>query len=417
MPSVVATRRLDWLRSQRESTVSEVQAIAERAADEDRDLTDEENASCSRRREAVERLDREIATEVEACERQARYDELADRIAPALHRAAPGPGPSADPEVLYRSAGEYLRDYLLMVKERDTEASARLERYNATLTRADQTTVQNPGIVPTPVLGPVLGTIDARRPAIDAATRRPMPEGGKTFTRPRITQHTTVGVQASEKATLASQALLMDDLDVTKVTYGGYVNLSWQDRDWTQPAILDLIVSDLAGAYARQTDAAFCTELVGAVTQEVDATTGATPSTSASSWLSAIYAAAAMVYDGANALPTTLWVAPDVWAGLGGLVDGAGRPMFPAVSPGNAMGAIDPGSFTGNVAGFRLAVDANFPAGTAILGDSAAVEFFEQVGGTVSALEPTVLGTAVAYWGYAATAVVRPEALVSIVSV
>lgn len=419
MPSVVGTRRLDWLRNQREAAVAEISSIAERAADDDRDLTDEENSSCQRRREAVERLDREIAVEVDTCERQARYDDLAGRIEPALRSRGSNQSVAApEPEVLYRSAGEYLADYLLTVKERDTDAAARIERYRSTLNRADQVLASNPGIVPTPVVQPVLETIDARRPAIDAATRRPMPSSGKSFTRPTITQHTTAGVQATEKTTLSSQALLIDDLHVDKVTYGGYVNLSWQDRDWTDPAILNLIVSDLAGAYAAQTDDAFCTSLVSGVSQTVDARTGATPvGISADSFLSALYQAAALVFASGNATPNTLWVAPDVWALLGSLVDLAGRPMFPSVSPGNAMGAIEPGNLGGNVAGFRLAVDANFATGTAIVGDNTAVEFFEQVGGTVSAVEPSVLGTAVAYFGYAATAVVRPNALVSLTTV
>jgi hypothetical protein len=79
------------------------------------------------------------------------------------------------------------------------------------------------------------------------------------------------------------------------------------------------------------------------------------------------------------------------------------------------MGTIAPTALEGSVAGMRLAVDGNLPADTAILGDSAAAEFFEQVGGMVSALEPTILGTAIAFYGYAATCIVRPAALVKLV--
>jgi HK97 family phage major capsid protein len=417
--SLTATKRLEWLQSQRERAVTEVESLTERAVDADRDLTDEEQASCSRRRTDVERLDREIETEVAACERSAQYEQLAGRIEPAIRSRSVGvltAGAPAEPEMVYRSPGAYLVDYFRSTREQDPAATERLQTFRSTLQRANVTTAQVLGVVPEPVVAPVISDIQARRPAIEAATRRPMPAGGRTFTRPRIAQHVQVGKQTAEKTAVPSRALLVDDLTVTKITFGGSVNLSWQARDWSDPAILDIIVSDLAAEYARETDADFCATLVAGATQSVDAATGATPTTSASSWLAAIYEAAALVFAAGNATPNVLWAAPDVWADLGSMVDGAGRPMFGTLSPANVMGAINAGNQGGNVAGFNLAVDANLPAGTAILGDSGAVEFYEQVGGTVSALEPSLLGTDIAYFGYAASVVVRPNALVSIES-
>lgn len=421
MASLTATKRIDWLRNKRDAEVAEVDALTERAASDDRDLTDEEQSACQRRREAVEVLDRELAVEVESVERQASYDDLAGRIGPALRASSGHSGAlvqaSTEPEVLFRSPGEYLATYLRSRKDHDTDAAGRIEQYRQTLQRANQTTDQNPGIIPTPILGPVIQNIDARRPAIAAATSRPMPSGGKSFTRPVVTSHTSVAKQAAEKGPLASTPLVINELTVSKETYGGTVNLSWQDRDWSEPAILDLLIGDLAAAYAHATDAAFCTAFAAAVTQTVSATTGATPAASdAKSWMRAIYQAAAMVFAAGNASPNTLWLAPDTWANLGALVDGAGRPMFPAVNPVNGLGALGPGDQAGSVAGFRVAVDAHFPAGYAALGDSTGVETYEQVGGTVSALEPTILGTAVAYYGYFGSAVVRPSVFVEITS-
>jgi HK97 family phage major capsid protein len=414
--SLTATNRLEWLTRKRDAEVAEVTAIAERATSDDRDLSDEEQSACQRRREAVERLDREITVEVEAVERQGQYEQLAERIGPAL-RVTSGTGASivtvpAEAEVLFRSPGEYLATYLRARKDEDADAVARIDRYRGQLLRANQVLASNPGLVPEPIVGPVVQTIDARRPAIAAATTRPMPSGGKSFTRPIVTAHTAVGVQATEKTALVSQPMTVSEVTVDKSTMGGSVNLSWQDRDWTEPAVLDLLVSDLAGGYAQATDAAFCAELVAKVTQTVPVG-GATPTSA--DWLTAIYGAAAIVFGAGNATPTTLWVAPDVWADLGAAVDAVGRPLFPAVLPQNAMGAIAPTALEGSVAGMRLAVDGNFPAGTAILGDSTAAEFFEQVGGMVSALEPTILGTAIAFYGYAATCIVRPNALVKLV--
>jgi HK97 family phage major capsid protein len=413
--SLTATKRLDWLRDQRERAVAEVENITERAVSDDRDLTDEEQTSCSRRREAVERLDREIAVEVEAVERQASYEDLAGRIEPALRSRSVGAAPVAQtyqPEVMFRSAGEYISAFLRSKRDSDTGAAERIALYH----RANQITTDNPGLLPQPIVGPIITSVDARRPGIDAATRQPMPASGKVFLRPRIVQHSLAGEQATEKTSLASRAMTVDDLQVTKRTFGSQVNLSFQDRDWTDPAITNLLISDMSAAYAVETSDYFSTTLVAAVTQTADATTGATPSTSGATWLAGIYDAAAQVFAAGNAVPNTLWLAPDRWQNIGATVDTAGRPLFMTLSPSNSMGAIEAGVQGGNVAGFRLVVDATLPAGTAILGDASGVEWYETFGGTISAVEPSILGVSLAIYGYCAAVVVRPELFVNILS-
>jgi hypothetical protein len=260
------------------------------------------------------------------------------------------------------------------------------------------------------MLGPVWTSISSRRPAIEAATIRPLPAGGKTFQRPFVSQHTNVGNQAAEKTALPTQALKVDPKTVTKMTRGGWINLSFQDRDWTDPAILDILVADLAAMYAQDTDDQFTDDLVAGVTQTVPV-----DSNDAAGWLTAIYEAAAMVAGPDNRMANTIWVSVDVWAKLGALVDTAGRPLFPTVAPGNAMGNIGATDmFQGSVAGLRLAVDGHFAAGTAIIGDNAAVEFYETVGGQVQAVEPSLLGVAIAFYGYMADCIVAPPALVKL---
>jgi len=53
-------------------------------------------------------------------------------------------------------------------------------------------------------------------------------------------------------------------LPVSAQTIGGYVNVSRQDADWTQPSIMDIIVEDLAGQYAIDTELEVCSELTTA---------------------------------------------------------------------------------------------------------------------------------------------------------
>ena len=413
--SSTATRRLEWLTTQRERTYAELTQMAERAAGEDRDLSDAEQTAAQARRGELERLDAEVQTEAELARAQGAYQSLMADIGPAV---ADRPDPPhldraerqnpASP-VHYRSPGEYLVDVFLR-NDPDHGGPQRAARL-AEFFRAHQLTTDNPGIIPTPVVGPVWTTISSRRPAIEAATQRPLPTGGKTFTRPHVTQHTLVGDQATEKTEIPSRPLKIDPLTVTKRTKGGYVNLSWQDRDWTEPGIVDLVISDLAAMYAQATDAQFCYDFAGAVIQTETVATDDT-----AGWLGALYAAAATIAGVDNRLPTTLWASLDMWARLGSLVDGAGRPLFPAGTPVNSMGELSPNALTGMIGPFKLSADAHLADGTLILGDNFAVEFFEQVGGQVSATEPSVLGTDIAFFGYMADVVVEPAAFVKIIA-
>lgn len=414
--TLTGSKRLDWLKRQMDNALSDVETITSRAADEDRELTDSEQSTCEARRSRIAELEPAIQVEAELAKRQATYQTMVSDIgtAPAGEKRSQAVERSnGQAEVEYTSPGQYLTDYLLRNSDdpKAPEARARFDRY---LQRAvaHQTTAQNPGLLPVPILGPVFTQQSQRRPAIEATTRRPLPGPGKTFQRPMITQNTTAGPQSAEKAELPSRNMVVDPVTVTKSTYGGAINLSWQDRDWTDPAIMDLLVSDLAASYFQETDKAFCTYFAAAITQ-----TQALASADGEGLVGAIYAATATVFAATNGMPETLWVAPDVWGSIGSLHDSTGRQLFPTVNPSNAMGSISPTSMAGTVAGMRLVVDKHLPAGTAILGDSTYVEVYETIGGQVSVIEPSVLGTQMAFYGYIAWLVLNADAFVKITGV
>lgn len=404
------TKRLDWLRRQRESAWDEIQSVTSKAADEDRELSDEEQRSCEARRSRIAELDPQIQVEADLAQRSATYQGMVSHIGTAgpqeQRQLVERSNQAQSLEPIYTSPGQYLSDFLC--RSEDPEAKARFDRY---LQRAvaHQTTASNPGLLPVPILEPVFTTQSQRRPAIEATTRRPLPGSGKTFQRPKISQYTTAGPQNPEKSELPSRAMLVDPITVTKTTYGGVINLSWQDRDWTDPAIVDLLVQDLAASYFQVTDSAFCSYFNTQITQTQPVATA-----DGKGVLEAIYAATGTIYSGTNAMPTTLWCSPDVWGALGSLVDGSGRQMFPTVGPQNAMGSIQPTSLTGSVAGIAMVVDKNLPAGTAILGDSTFVETYETIGGQVSVIEPSVLGTQMAFYGYIAWLVLETDAFVKL---
>src|SRR5262249_59743409 len=109
---------------------------------------------------------------------------------------------------------------------------------------AHQTTADNAGLIPTPILGPVVSFIDSNRPLVNRLGARQLP--GQTWSRPKVTQHVSVTTQSAEKAELASQKMTITKLTATAVTYGGYVNVSRQDIDLTPPGVLDIVITDLA---------------------------------------------------------------------------------------------------------------------------------------------------------------------------
>jgi HK97 family phage major capsid protein len=415
MPTEIAgSKRLDWLKRQMDQALGEVETITNRAVDDDRDLSDAEQRTCEARRSRITELESELEVEADLAQRSASYQGLVAHIGPAQDQPMRGQlverQAAAQLDVpTYNTAGAYLVDFL--TRSTDPDAAQRFSRY---LERAvqHQTTAQNPGILPVPILGPVFTEQAARRPAIESATLRPLPGSGKTFQRPKISQYTLAGVQAAEKGELASRPMLIDPITVTKSTYGGVVNLSWQDRDWTDPSILDLIVADLAASYANATDAAFVTYFLSTVTQ-----TEALATPDSKGLLGAIFAATGTIFSQTNTMPDTLWVAPDVWGSLGSMVDSTGRQLFATVNPVNGLGTISPTTMTGSLAGYKLAIDKNLPSGTAVLGDSTYVEVYETVGGQVSAIEPSVLGTQIAFYGYIAWLTLEAKAFVKITGV
>lgn len=414
MPTEIAgSKRLDWLKRQMDQALGEVETITNRAADDDRDVTDAEQRTCEARRSRIAELESELEVEADLAQRSDTYRNLVSHIGPAQDQPIRGQlverQLSSGEAPAYTSPGAYLVDFL--TRSEDPEAAQRFSRY---LERAvaHQTTTQNPGLLPVSILGPVFTQQASRRPAIESATQRPLPGTGKTFQRPKISQYTLAAVQAAEKGELASRPMLIDPITVTKSTFGGVLNLSWQDRDWSDPSIMDIIVADLAASYANATDAAFVTYFMSTVTQ-----TQALGSADAEGLLGAIFAATGTIFTQTNTMPDTLWVAPNVWGALGAMVDSTGRQMFATVNPVNGLGTLQPQSMTGSLAGYKLAVDKNLPAGTAILGDSTYVEVYETVGGQVSAVEPSVLGTQIGFYGYIAWLTLEAKAFVKLTGV
>jgi len=386
----------------RTDALATIDTVLQRAADDDRELTEVEENTLKDARARLERADSARAEWTEMLEAKARGDELGTRVQGALARSGATPsgrvevvGPREAPEAelkrMFRDAGDYVNAYVYHASGQRVDE--RLQR-----AVANQLVADNLGVVPTPIIGPVVDLIYRARPVVASVNNRPLPAGGRSFTRPKVSQHTLAGAQATEKTELASQKMTIDPITVNKATYGGTLDISFQDRDWTDPAILQIVIDDMAYAYAVATDTAFCTAFVASVS----ATSAITAPLDGTKLIKAISSAAGTIMAATGRMPDSLWVAPNQWAALASLVDTTGRALFSTIGPMNASGAVTPTSWNGNVYGLQLIVDQHLADGTAIVGVSDLAEYYETIGGQLSVTEPSILGFLVAYYGYAA---------------
>lgn len=312
--------------------------------------------------------------------------------------------PDRPMEVEYRSAGEYASD-LIEARLGSREKAERIEIYHRAA--AHQTTSDNAGIIPAPILQPVVNFVDSNRPLVSALGPRQLPS--KTWTRPKVTQHTSVTTQSAEKAELASQKMLITSVTGTAATYGGYVNVSRQDIDWSTPGIMDIVVSDLAAQYAIQTEQAASTAFAAAATAGSTLVTGTNTADQISA---ALWAAAASIYTATKGAGRVFAVVPP------GLLAAWG-PVFPPVNPTNQQstgfnGADFSTGLMGNIAGIPIYCSAAVATNTALVFSSAAAEVYEQRIGQLSVTEPSVLGVQVAYAGYFTPLVVEGTGIIKI---
>jgi phage head maturation protease len=258
------------------------------------------------------------------------------------------------------------------------------------------------GVLPTPIVQPTYNNFIGRRPVVDAIGAKAMPQGGKIFIRPEVTTHVSQGVQSTENTALTAGQFVITDRQVTKGTYGGYVNLSEQSIDWSTPEVIGLVLDDMGRIYANTTDNVAADNLAAGatVTRNFASASGADPAY----WVEWIYGAASTILTSSNGnLPTHLFLAPNVWASLSSLSDTADRPLFPNVGPMNAFGSMNANSTDMMAFGLRVVVDRNFAASTVIVGDPTGFEIFEQQKGAISIDVPSTLSRTIAFRGYFAT--------------
>jgi HK97 family phage prohead protease len=229
---------------------------------------------------------------------------------------------------------------------------------------AADSTVNNPGLVPTRQLSEIINPLGTTiRPSIEAITRGVLPDAGMTFEIPKITAMPEVAETAQGNA-FQDTDMTSDFLSVTVKKYAGQQTFSVELLDRTSPAFFDELVRNMGAAYAKATDAAVNAAIISGAS--LDATTTVTYPTAAE-LLGVVARGAASVYNAtlglSNPFARNIIMNTSQWSNAMTLND-SGRPIYNASQPQNAGGAVTPTALQGNIAGLNLYVTPNTASGT-----------------------------------------------------
>ena len=335
--------------------------------------------------------------------------EMSEPVAPEVIEASAPVFATAKREPRLPSAGEFVA---AMHKGGEVAATAQriFSEYRAfhkspiEAAAGDNVLSNDAGIVPVPILGPVFADINYIAPVLSALGTRAMPNSGAgaTFVRPTWTTHPTVAEQTTELTAVSATTAVIAANTVTKKTFAGSAQLSYQVMDFTDPAAMQIIVQDLAGQYLTAIDN------YAADTLLASATSAGVWDLSVTDLMKSIYDAAVVTSAATNYLPTHIFVDPATWALMGQLVDTTNRPIFPSIgAPGlngqNSLGAGQATSWSGmNPLGLQIVVDNKFAAKTMVIMNQNAFEVYRQDRGLLTVEVPNTLGRSMSVFGYAA---------------
>lgn len=372
---------------ERDQKVALIETLASTAEDEGRDLYSTDLETIANARSRITELDAQI-------DKVGGDLEMADSVKNRIRQLDPN---IVSRDFSYRSAGEYMWD--LLHRAENPDANARFTKFHRRaaehlgLDKANTVPVAGGfnGLVVAGTQGAILDPSPQGSPLFTALGATPVTTS--TFMRPRIVDvnfSTGVGPQGKEKQELVSKTWDIVAEQLTLVPYGGYINVS----EWLLETIsssLDMVVSHMNRRLENLREMAVVTE-IAKTTDSVSITTGA----DSAAVSTAFGEASALLFRNTGQLPQWLAMGPEGFGALIGLSDLAGRPMFPALAPSNAMGTGSPDTFISNVAGMRAIVTQGITDTTLYMGNRYGLEVYEKRMPVFSAVEPAVLGRQIA---------------------
>jgi phage head maturation protease len=274
---------------------------------------------------------------------------------------------------------------------------------------ADQTTGDNPGVVPPSWATEVAGILGFARPAVQA-TGGPAPLGDSgmdlewPYLDPALDLNTIVAKQAAEKTEINSVKVKILKGSQPIDTYAGGSDLSYQLIRRSRPAYREAYARILEIAYARATEAAFELQLAAVAGSTLVLSATAT----ADQVRGFLFEASAIVADTTGMPATFDLVSPAEFARIGGLAG-----LWPAAyGTNNVAGTAQASTLAINVSGLPI-IRAPFLTGNEhIVGNGESARWHEDGPFPISAEDVAKLGQNVAIWGMGTGATTVPKGIV-----
>ena len=311
--------------------------------------------------------------------------ELAEQVSEIVGKKTTG-----HPLAAFATAEAFYAEFLKADKADDED---KLDTLQAAFAVPDQTTADNPGLMPPAWRTDIKKRIDARQPAIRAFGTLGLPDGGMTsswpYLDPALDIDAIVQQQLTEKADLQGVKIKILKGDEPILTAGAVSDISYQLLMRSSPSYLAAHNEILLAAYARYLEAKFELRLLND-----GAYVGAAPTTAAA-LRTALFTSSAAV-QAATGSPADVAVAStDLWIQYGGLSELYNKKY----GTQNAAGTSDARSLVVDVNGFEIQEASFLPAGTLVVGSSSAAK--APTGGAQIATAEDVrkLGRDVAVWG------------------
>jgi hypothetical protein len=254
------------------------------------------------------------------------------------------------------------------------------------------------------------------RDVLNLFSRSALPASGNSIEYPRVSGVAgTVGAQVNEGDDLPYMEVSVATATAPVLTYGGYSSLSRQAIERSDIAYLDTVLRYQAQQYAKATNSAVRSALVGAT----GVNTGSlAANATAAAWLGLVLDSAGLIEDnslGANA--EFIVMSRNRFKALATLTDSTNRPLFDINNDGqNTVGNANLVSPRASVAGLPVVVAGGIADNTLFVASSDALTTYESAGAPFRLQDENIINLTKDFslYGYMAVAVTNPLAVVKV---
>lgn len=353
------------------------------------------------REAATTPLKEDVVTDTNSADLVEIRDSIADLERKIALAGEHTPDHSAEPK--FRDAGSLLKALATGDESARAEFRAADQTPPATSAQAGATSGR------TSWMARPLRLVQENRQTVNLFARGALPDFGNTVEFPVVASTSgTVAKQVAEGDALAYMEVELSTGTATVATYGGYSRLSRQAIERGDPAYLNKVLEYQALQYAKATEIATRTALLGVSGQTQDLVVSHTAA-DAQDWIDFVIDAAGKIEDNSLGLTADfMLVSRDVFKSLARLVDANGRPVF-ALRDGasNTIGEANLVRASANVGGLDVVVAPRFAVNTAIVASKEAITTLESAGAPFRLQDENVVNLTKDFslYGYLATTV------------